>query len=157
MIDTPSGDNWLDARNLACPHCQTALYAVIRSPMYDEWQLYCDRCANRVEVSYYDPVTQRIGDELSAAHPTGSAHRTIAHLRAIERRLKPCSCGGRYYHDSPRRCHACHGVVLADAPDTDLWHAVYGIDADERDLTDEEAAIAAHFEVTHVRRDDIWL
>ena len=38
-----------------------------------------------------------------------------------------------------------------------LWHAVYGIDADESDLTDEEAAIAAHFEATHIRRHDIWI
>ncbi|HEX6121736.1 MAG TPA: hypothetical protein VFY89_01185 [Ktedonobacterales bacterium] len=156
MIDSPSGDNWLDARSLACPHCQTALYAVIRSPLYDEWQLYCDRCANRVEIRYDDPIAQRLGDELSA-RSGASAHRTIAHLRAIETRLKPCSCGGRYHHDSPRRCHACHGVVLAEASDTDLWHAVYGIDADERDLTAEEAATAAHFEATHIRRADIWL
>jgi hypothetical protein len=156
MIDSPSGDNWLDARTLGCPHCQTPHYAVLRSPLYDEWQLYCDRCPNRVEIRHADPVAQWLGDELSA-RAGAPVHRSVAHLRAIEKRLKPCSCGGRYRHDAPRRCHECHGVVMADAPDTDLWHMVYGIDADERDLTDEEAAIAARFEATHIRRDDIWI
>jgi hypothetical protein len=156
MINTPSGDNWLDARNFACPHCQEPLYSVIRSPMYDEWQLYCDRCPHRVEISFTDPVAREVADALGVQPLPGGAF-AISHLRAMETRLKACSCGGRFRHDAPRRCHVCHNVVLADAIDTDLWPGVYGIDAEERDLTDEEMAFAAQFETTHVHRADIWL
>jgi hypothetical protein len=156
MISTPSGDNWLDARSFACPHCQEALYSVIRSPLFDEWQLYCERCPRRVEISFYDSVARRIGDALSA-YPLPAGERAVTHLREMERWLKPCVCGGRFRHDAPRRCHVCHNVVLDSASDTDLWPAVYGVDAEERDLTEGERAYAAQFEAAHVRRHDIWL
>ena len=123
--------------------------------MYDEWQLYCDRCAHRVEIKHSDPVARQLADDLSA-HPQWAGDR-VAHLRAMERQLKPCSCGGRFRHDAPRRCHACHTVVLADAPDTDLWPGVFGADGEDHDLTPEEIRLAAEFEQVHVHRGDIWL
>ncbi len=48
-------------------------------------------------------------------------------------------------------------MVLAEALDTDLWPGVYGVDAEERELTEEEMAVAAQFEGEHIRRHDIWL
>lgn len=102
--------NWLTAERVACPACHQALYRVDHSPLYDEVFLYCDRCPIHVEVSYYDPVY----DDVARAQPSGKAFK--AFMRALEARLKPCSCGGAFRHDAARRCLACHAPVIVDDP-----------------------------------------
>ena len=60
MVGESEEGNWLRAAHIACPHCHCPLYRVDHSPLADDWLLYCDSCANRAEVSYYDPVVTAI-------------------------------------------------------------------------------------------------
>jgi hypothetical protein len=119
--------------------------------MADEWMLYCDRCANRVEVSYYDPITM----VLDKAIPQGGDHYPIL-IAQIEAKLKPCDCGGVFRFRAPRRCYSCLTPVITDGAGIDLWPAYYDIDVDERDPTAEEEAQVAAFEEVHVGRAEIW-
>ena len=146
-------DNWLRGAVFPCPSCDQSLYRVDHSPFYDEYLLYCDRCANSVNVGFYDPVTMAIG----AAHASQGASKVSRadKLRLIEERLRPCACGGSYRHDSPRRCPYCLSVVIADEPDVDLWPGYFWIE-DDREPTDEEAERIGAYLDARVRERDIW-
>jgi len=154
MADEDPDDNWLHSRIITCPHCQHQLYRVDRSPFADDWQIYCDRCANRVEVSYYDPVVDAVRAAIAIQAEQSAAAALMAQLTAIEARLKPCSCGGRYRYDAPRRCHLCLGNVLIGEPDVDLWPGYFGII--EREPTPEEVELFEQFASKHIRSGDIW-
>lgn len=92
MADGPGDDNWLHAEVFPCPTCQQALYRVDRSPFYDDYRLYCDQCANSVEVSYYDSVTMAFANQIRDEGTLDPGWpQTRAVLRLIEQRLKPCS------------------------------------------------------------------
>jgi hypothetical protein len=80
--------NWLHGERIECPQCHQPLYRVDHSPFYDEDFLYCDQCPIHVEVSRYDPAY----DQVVRTLPPG--HDYATRMRAIEARLKPCSCGG---------------------------------------------------------------
>jgi hypothetical protein len=142
----------LNAVIIPCPQCQSQLYRVDHSPFYDSYFLYCDTCANRAEVDFYDPVFLAITNELTERGHLDYATR----MAAIEARLRPCSCGGHFRHDAARRCHICLAPVLSGELDVDLWPEVYGINVDERDPTGEEAAQAEAFDTQHIRREHIW-
>lgn len=151
-MDASHPENWLHAEHILCPACQEPLFRVDHSPMADDWLLYCEQCANRVEVSFYDPVATALFDALITQQ-----HRPASDLmQAIEQRLKPCHCGGRYRHDAPRRCHRCLAEVLTDAAGVDLWPGYYDVDVDEREPTEEEIALVGRFEANHLRRTDLW-
>jgi hypothetical protein len=151
MNDVSPDDNWLNAATITCPQCHIPLYRVARSPMADEWMLYCDQCAKRIEVSYYDPVTLALDRTI----PSGDDHYRVL-LSQIEARLKPCDCGGIFRFRAPRRCYTCLTPVITDDGGVDLLPAYYDINVDERDPTAEEEARVAAFEEVHVRRADIW-
>jgi hypothetical protein len=151
MSDMTSDDNWLNAFTITCPQCHIPLYRVDHSPMADDWMLYCDQCASRVEVSYYDPITLA----LDKAIPPGDDHYRVLSAQ-IEAKLKPCDCGGRFRFHAPRRCYTCLTPVIADGAGVDLWPIYYDINVDERDPTAEEEAQVAAFEEAHVRRAEIW-
>lgn len=102
-------DNWLEAEVLNCPTCEEKLFAVSHSPFHDDHLLYCDRCPKALEISYYDPVYQRVVDQL----PRPRMWEGI--MAAIEPQLKPCSCGGRFRGTASRRCFSCGSVVPAAA------------------------------------------
>lgn len=153
MGDKSQNDNWLRAGTLSCPRCCISLYRVDHSPMYDEHFLYCDSCANRVEVSYYDPVYSELYQGCS--NQEAGLYATL--MAAIEERLRPCGCGGRFKHDAPRRCHNCLAAVIVDEPSVDLWPAFYGIDVDGRDPTSEECEMAEQFAQSHILKTDIWM
>ena len=59
--------NWLRAAHIACPYCTCPLFRVNHSPLADDWLLYCDKCANRAVVSYYDPVVTAIEHGMAEA------------------------------------------------------------------------------------------
>jgi hypothetical protein len=145
-------NNWLHAAIISCPQCQNHLYRVDHSPFYDSYFLYCDTCANRVEVDLYDPIFVAITNQLTELGQMNYATR----MAAIEERLQPCSCGGNFRHNTARRCHICFALVLDGELDVDLWPATYGINVDEREPTDEETAQAEAFDAQHVRREHIW-
>ncbi|HEU5014344.1 MAG TPA: hypothetical protein VFT66_17605 [Roseiflexaceae bacterium] len=151
MSDESSSGHWLNPATMICPQCNAHLYRVDHSPMADDWMLYCEQCANRVEVSYYDPVTLALDKTI----PSGDDHYRVL-ITHIEDRLKPCDCGGRFRFDAPRRCYNCLTAMITDGGGRDLWPAYYDINVDERDPTEEEEARAAAFEEAHVRRDNIW-
>jgi hypothetical protein len=156
MSDETSNENWLHSEMIVCPHCHHQLYRVDRSPMCDEWLLYCNQCAGRVEVSYYNPEVQAFRDEIGKETGSSAREAYIALRRAIEVRLKPCSCGGQYQFNAPRRCHICQDVVIADDSGVDLWPEIAGI---ENDPTPEEAALYEQFDAEYVRHDaneGIW-
>jgi hypothetical protein len=152
MTDQTSDDNWLNATIITCPHCKSQLYRVDHSPFYDAYFLYCDACANRVEIGFYDPVFTAITDELTEQGRLDYTSR----MAIIEARLRPCACGGHFRHDAARRCHICLTPVISGESDVDLWSEIYGINVDERDPTDEEAAQAEAFDSKHVYRENIW-
>jgi hypothetical protein len=149
--ETPQ-DNWLGAAHIECPHCHEPLYRVDHSPLADDWQLYCDICANCVVVSFYDPVVVSIQGALPAQDRWDYHHL----MAAIEQRLRPCSCGGHYRHDAARRCCRCLTPVITNESDVDLWPTVYGLDVEARDPTAEEIGLVEWFEARHVRRGSLW-
>lgn len=147
-----SDDNWLHYEVVSCPVCQTRLGRVDHSPFSDDWVFYCDSCANRVEVSFYDPVVNALRQT-----PLLCADRSDgALLRAIEERLRACDCGAHFRHDAPRRCHHCNTIVIRDEPWVDLGSHIYDFIPRYRDPTPEEQAQFDAWERTHVRRDDVW-
>lgn len=136
--------DWLHPAQISCPSCSAALFTVDRSPFYDDWVLYCDRCPRRAEVSFYDPVVVALGN-VSAAERFGE----------IERRLRPCACGGRYLFSAPRRCVTCSCVVLDGRAYVDIWPAVYSI-PDDRDPTEAEEREVVAFEDKFIQRLNLW-
>jgi DNA-directed RNA polymerase subunit M/transcription elongation factor TFIIS len=149
------GQHWLDSQTFACPHCGTMLYRVVHSPMYDHWHLYCDSCANSVEVSYYDKIASALVDEISSDASVSTGERYAAQMHAIEEALRECSCGGRYQHDASRRCYVCHTPVVDDAADIDLWPGFFDADEDVEPTPDQIAEVERFF-AAHVRTHDIW-
>src|SRR5579884_2738134 len=96
-------EDWLHGERFQCFHCHQRLYRVDHSPFYDEYFLYCNRCPMRVEVSYYDPVFERVYKQVRQTYRTGEAELYVALMRAIEPHLKSCLCGGIFCHNAPRR------------------------------------------------------
>ena len=145
-------DNWLRAEIVACPNCQQELYRLDHPPLRDDYTLYCDQCANSVEVGFYDLVYSAIYKEVSVRGR--GDYRELMH--AIEQKLKPCSCGGHFRHDAPRRCYNCLAEVIRDVSGVDLYPAIYALDVDERDPTAAEIAFVNEYEAGHIRREGIW-
>lgn len=136
--------HWLEPESIACPSCSASLFRVGHSPFYDSWFLYCDRCPRRAEVSFYDPVVSQLGD----IPATDRFHE-------IERRLRPCSCGGQYQFLAPRRCTTCAAIVLGDGESVDLWPGFLSGPQD-REPTESEQNAVDDFEATHVQRGSLW-
>src|SRR5688500_15130738 len=111
--DEAADGAWLNPRLLNCPCCDAQLFAVDHSPFYDEWYLYCDSCACRAEVSFYDPIAGAI------AAPTFEERCAL-----IERALRPCDCGGAFRFSAPRRCPSCRTLVIDGSTGVDLWPGV---------------------------------
>jgi hypothetical protein len=143
--------NWLHGERIECPQCHQPLYRVDHSPFYDEDFLYCDQCPIHVEVSRYDPAY----DQVVRTLPPG--HDYATRMRAIEARLKPCSCGGAFRYDAPRRCPVCHAPVIVHDPtgiDLSLWSDLVLPDAP--DPTDEELEKEEQRLAPYIRADDLW-
>jgi hypothetical protein len=142
--------NWLRLSHITCPGCQREWHRVDHSPMDDDWRFYCDRCGNSVEVSFYDPHVMAIPDRYALPY-----HDL---MRAITAKLRPCDCGGRYHHDSPRRCANCLTILVAGESQVDLYPFIYDFEATERDPTPEEQAEYGVYEDAHIRHADadIW-
>jgi hypothetical protein len=145
-------ENWLRAAMITCPQCKEQLYRVDHSPMADDYHLYCDRCSNSVEVSFYDPVHMKISNKLSIQ---GKIEYKLL-MMEIEKQLTPCDCGGNYRHNTSRRCHYCLYEIITNGSGVDLWPAYYNIDADDEALIEKFIPIVAEFEEKHIRRDNIW-
>jgi hypothetical protein len=141
-------DNWLEAEVVGCPGCGTKLFAVMHSPFCDDYRLCCDRCPKAIEVSFYDPVCKVAVDRLPVKH---TWEQIVA---AIEPLLRPCSCGGRFRGDAPRRCFAC-GVEVPAAARKDLTPYM-GCEDGSRDPTAEEQASFDRFEAEFVGRGGLW-
>ncbi|HEX2347771.1 MAG TPA: hypothetical protein VHI51_04970 [Ktedonobacterales bacterium] len=155
MADEPD-DNWLHAEVFPCPSCQQALFRVDHSPFGDDYLLYCDQCANCVEVSYYDSGTLAFADRIREEGTLQPGWpQTKALLRLIEGRLKPCSCGGRYRYDAARRCPFCLAPVLIDMPWIELWPGYFWVKDDE-DPTAEQTEQADAYMSAHKRESDLW-
>lgn len=154
--DSREDGGWPRGEVFPCPHCGQSLYRVDGSPVADGYHLYCDRCANSVNAGFSDAVTLAIEAEFSRqSEPGAGGERERARLRMIETRLRPCSCGGAYRHDSPRRCPSCLNVVIAEGAGVDLWPGYFWT-ADDDDPTDEEAERVGDYLDSHVRERDIW-
>jgi hypothetical protein len=137
-------ENWLHSEQIECPSCHQLLYKVDHSPFYDEHFFYCDRCPIHVEVSYYDPVYQQIQESIRQINTSLQRDDYTALMHALEERLQPCTCGGTFRHDTPRRCFICHTPVIIDTPlgiDLFRWHDAFltdCIDIPDKVLEDEE-------------------
>jgi hypothetical protein len=108
-------DNWLELEQLVCKGCGAKLAAMLHSPFCDDYRLYCDRCPQAIEVSYYDPGLRRL---------LGDRSDWVAVMAVIESALQGCGCGGRFRGDAARRCFDCGAVVqLAAGKDLmpDFW------------------------------------
>lgn len=155
MSDDAADDNWFNANVFPCPHCGAQLFRVDRSPMYDEYHLYCDRCPNSVEVSYYDDVCLRLGKE-RLADVQDVEHREAAMRDLIEQQLRPCDCGGSYRFNVARRCFSCHQPVVEDEPWVDLFPSINGVELEGRDPTPAEQDLYEQFVAEYIRTRDIW-
>jgi hypothetical protein len=151
-------ENWLHGEQIECPSCHQLLYRVDHSPFYDEHFLYCDRCPIRVEVSYYDPVYTHVYKDVRQTHtqPQEDEYRVL--MRAVEARLKPCRCGGRFLHDASRRCLTCSTPVITENTsgiDLFRWHDTLLPDSTgltDEALQEEEERWRSQF----LRTEDIW-
>lgn len=155
MSDGMIEDNWLHANVFPCPHCGTRLFRVDHSPMSDNYTLYCDRCPNSVEVSYYDEVCLRLDKEHLADVPEGWL-REAAKREVIEQHLRPCDCGGTYHFNSARRCSSCHQPVIVEEPWVDLFPSINGVEMEDRDPTPEEHDVYEQFAAAHIRTHNLW-
>ena len=147
MADT-GNDNWLEAAVVPCPRCGVRLFVALHSPFCDDYRLYCDACPAAVEVGLYDDTLVRI----VATLPAGYDYDAL--VAAVEPRLAPCACGGRYRGRAPRRCLACHAVVPA-AAGKDVFPATAS-HATDREPTDAEWDEYARFETRFVWPKDLW-
>ncbi|MET7375860.1 hypothetical protein [Micromonospora arida] len=139
-------DNWLNGEEITCPECHERLYRLDHSPLLDCHFLYCDSCPMRVDVSYYDKTFRTIADALPARD---DAYTTL--MAALEARLRPCDCGGRFRDSAPRRCHHCSTVLTAiDAPSgVDVWPGWW---TDETDT----ASVEEEFTARYFHTEDLW-
>jgi hypothetical protein len=134
-----------------CPHCQQSVCLANYAERADIHVLWCDQCANRVEVNYYDLVYHALYQELVA-------HQTIDYftlMAAIEPRLRPCNCGGHFRHDAARRCPHCLAKIVAE-PGPDVFPLFYYVADEDDDPTAEQEEAVSAYEQIHVRREDIW-
>lgn len=152
-------ENWLHGEQIECPACQQQLYRVDHSPFYDEHFLYCDRCPIHVEVSYYDPVYERLYKQIYVPgndQPQEDADTCLMH--ALEARLRPCTCGGAFRHDASRRCFSCHAPVIIENPlGIDLYRWCAALLSDGVDLTDDVLEEEARWMSQFVRAEDKWI
>ncbi|HEY8324260.1 MAG: hypothetical protein ACHQ1E_11440 [Ktedonobacterales bacterium] len=156
MTDDHSDGNWLDAGVFPCPACHEALFRVNHSPFCDDYLLYCEQCANCVEVSYYDPVTIAFAERIRGEGMLDSGWpQTEATLRLIEGRLKPCSCGGHYRFDAPRRCPFCLAPVLIDMSWAELWPGYFWVEEDADPTAEQIEQVGAYMDA-HKREHDLW-
>lgn len=149
-VEPPADDDWLRPRVLACPGCGTSMFQVDHSPFIDAWRIYCDRCPQSVEVSFYD----RVVDRIRTLYP--SAEDKAAFFGEIERRLKDCACGGTYRFQVPRRCYNC-GCEVTDDPSVDLY--VYlGVEPEleHRDSAEAEQAVFDDWQSRFVKTTYLW-
>jgi hypothetical protein len=146
-------ENWLHGERIECSGCHQWLYRVNHSPFFDEYFLYCNCCPIRVEVSFYDPVVKQGEQQVRQASEARQGERYVALMRTLEERLKPCRCGGRFYHDAPRRCFTCHAPVISDDPiGIDLYPAWMDVSEPDASLEMQAEQWAAQF----TRTEDIW-
>jgi uncharacterized protein YbaR (Trm112 family) len=121
---------------VVCPACHQSLLCVHQSSVDVSGHLYGDRCPRRLDVLPADPVYRLIDDSLP---PTAALEafpereevmrvteaqfqRAEAPMRAIEALLKPCTCGGTFRFDAPRRCFSCSTPVITEYPEgVDLY------------------------------------
>ena len=109
-----ANDNWLNEEHIICPSCGQSLFRIDTSPFDDSYHFYCDSCPVRMEVSFYDPQLDQFEQTLPAPHE--SEERTSLLLKMMEDHLKPCTCGGTFRHDAPRRCFSCSAPVIIEDP-----------------------------------------
>lgn len=107
-------DNWLHEEWIVCPACQRSLFRIDTSPMDHESYLYCDRCPIRIGVSVYEMEYQQIEHLLFNGQKEETDY--VAFRKAIEAHLQPCTCGGTFRYDAPRRCFTCFAPVIIDEP-----------------------------------------
>jgi hypothetical protein len=107
-------DNWLHEAWIACPACQRSLFRIDTSPFDHESYLYCDHCPTRVGVSVYEAEFDQIIQSLPSA--LEAEEKRAALCQAIEANLKPCSCGGAFRYNAPRRCFSCAAPVIIENP-----------------------------------------
>jgi hypothetical protein len=146
-------DNWLNARTLACPRCETHLFAVDHSPFCDSHILYCDACPRRVEVGFYNPIYKELFAEVAGDGAEASQYAAL--MSAIERRLMPCDGVGHYKHDAQGRCYSCSSIIDICEPGVDLWPGFHNFNED-REPTEAEQALADEFMMKYVRTANIW-
>jgi ribosomal protein S27AE len=150
VSDDLDDDDWLHPRVLDCPACGLRLFRVDHSPMIDDYRLYCDRCPRAIEISLYD-------DTLSATErrlPAGHDRRQL--MAAVEPRLRPCRCGGRYRDAAPRRCFRCNAEVVADDPAGVDLSPYIGPEDQGREPTDAEQRQFDLHEREFVRTEGLW-
>ncbi len=145
-----SDDDWLRPEVVECPGCGTSVFQVDHSPFDSVWRIYCDRCPQSVEVSFYDQVVDRIRTLFPPAEDQ------TAFFSEIERRLKGCACGGEYRFLAPRRCYNC-GFEITNDSAVDLY--IYlGIqtEPEHRDPTEAEQAAFDDWQSRFVKTTDLW-
>lgn len=142
-----SENTWLESKIISCPDCKTKSYAVERSPFYNSWHLYCEKCPKSVEISYYDPQIKKLRSEITE-------NDSEALFDLIEQCLLKCDCGGKFKFNSPRRCFHCQ-IILTDKSNIDI--SIYtGCEVPPREATEAEQELFDEFEKKFVRRDELW-
>ena len=141
-------DNWLEAEVVVCPGCGERLFAVMHSPMCDDYRLYCERCPRAIEISFYDPMLRAEVDRLAGEKTWERV------MGAIEPLLQPCQCGGCFLGLAPRHCFTC-GVEVPAAAGKDLSPYI-GSEDGTRDPTEEEQAAFDRFEREFLGRERLW-
>ncbi len=107
-----------------CPNCSKTLQICDHSPFEHSYTLYCSDCPKRVDVGVYEPVFEEIKDYSSMPYE--------AVMQAIEKRLAPCDCGGKFLVSAKRRCLHCH-YPLALREEQNVWLKEYWSDFDDEE------------------------
>jgi hypothetical protein len=91
--------------------------------------LYCDSCPNLVVFGSFDPDYRKIVGRKVHPWVLGPFKRW-----RVERRLKPCSCGGHFRFGAKPRCPLCNQAIPSILPD-----AIHFIETGKRFDGDTEA------------------
>ena len=142
-------DNWLNAQIVDCPQCKEKLYRVDPLPFFDSDFFYCDSCAKRVEVSFYDNVRKQILSKF------GDNKDQYQNIQEVENELRPCDCGGNFKYHAPRRCIYCATIVIDEGGGIDIYPSYASIDEDKEPTKDEQEKYE-RFESKSTRTENIW-
>lgn len=118
-------EDWFESEVIDCPACSQKLEMIEHSSFEDGYYLYCSLCPNRVDVSVYDDMFEKLEEQLKLKYPALEDKDEDKFLdillEDIEKNLSNCRCGGKYSDKSKRRCLHCHEILENYDSSINVW------------------------------------